>query len=92
MKLASQRLYRITWRWLLTLAALSTLVNFSHSGVRCLQDKIPICDNELQERSKIRHEKITAFLKTDNVKVKSEQSFWITVISLSENEVIVEVD
>ena len=92
MTLTPQRLCRIVWRWFLTFAVVATIVNFSYNGIRCLQGKVPICDKELQEQAELRYQTLLALKNANKTQIKTEQNFWLTIMSLGDNEVIVDVD
>ena len=92
MNMSLQRLGRIIWRWFLTFAVVSIVVNFSYNGVRCLQEKIPSCNRELQEQAELRYQALLALKNANKIQTKTEQHFWLTIMSLSDNEVIVDVD
>jgi hypothetical protein len=92
MKITPQRLWRITYRWFLTFAVVSFLVNISYNGVRCWQEKIPSCDPELKAQTEERWQAYLALKNADKIKAKQEENFWLTVMSLEPNEVIVATD
>lgn len=92
MTLTPQRLFRIAWRCFFTFAVIAMIVNFSYNGVRCLQGKVSICDKELQEQAEARYQRFLEFKNADKIAVKQENNFWLTIMSLQDNEVIVDVD
>ena len=92
MKLTPQRLCIIAWRWFLTFAVAAMIVNISYNGVRCIQGKVPSCDRELQQQAEERYQRLLELRNADKIAVKQENNFWLTIQSLGDNEVIVDVD
>jgi hypothetical protein len=90
--MTQQQWYRITWRWFFAFAVISFIVNFSYNGVRCLQEKIPSCDSKLQETANLRYQNLMALKNSSKIQQKKEEDFWLTITSLHENEVVVDVD
>lgn len=92
MKITPQRLWRIVYRWSLTFAVLAFITNLTYNGVRCWQQRIPSCDPELRQQTEQRWQAYLALKNADKIRAQQEQNFWLTVMSLGENEVIVATD